>query len=233
MSQYTYSNSRVKQHTRSSRSDFSSLLLFYILPFIVINGLLFFLVTAKPQCKLTVGETNDYQTTVISFQIQSHLPTKNLSVTLNSEPLELTRSGKNTYTATVSHNGILDVYVENFNGMATTAYEHVNVLDEDPPSVLDYLMEDDILTLNLSDSQSGIDYTSIHAINAQGMNIPPLSVNKATATVTFPMDSDDLTVFAKDLSANEVQAAFSTHTADASGTVILDQTPAKDPASAQ
>ena len=120
------------QHTYRRRSSFSleqllqipgiRLLLFYILPFLVINGLIFFLVTAKPKYELTVGETHDYQTTDITFSITSHMPLKTVTITMDSQPLDLVKTGNKTYQATISKNGILEIYMENFNGMAIYGY---------------------------------------------------------------------------------------------------------------
>lgn len=94
------------QHTYRRRSSFSleqllqipgiRLLLFYILPFLVINGLIFFLVTAKPKYELTVGETHDYQTTDITFSITSHMPLKTVTITMDSQPLDLVKTGNKT-----------------------------------------------------------------------------------------------------------------------------------------
>ena len=114
------------------------------------------------------GETTDYTTTSMSLTIKSILPTRNLSVSLNGEPLELESTGKKSYTAPITVNGTIEVYLESFNGMAVSTYEHVNILDDDPPTIEVASIEDGILTITLSDSQSGIDFTSLHAINSTG-----------------------------------------------------------------
>lgn len=209
MSQYTYQNTTYRQKTRSSHSDFVSLLLYYILPFIVVNGIILFLVIAKPKFDILVGETNDYLSTTITFSIESFLPTKNLSITLNSEPLVLEQTGSRTYTATITENGVINVYLENFNGIAVSTYEHVNVLDADPPNTISYSVKDSVLRVKLSDSQSGIDYSSLRAIDSNGMEFAPLSVDKTTAEVTFAMDPDGLIMFVKDMSGNESEQPFS------------------------
>lgn len=208
MRQYTYENSSYRQKNRSSHSDFTSLLLFYILPFIVVNGLILFLVIAKPKFDVTVGETNDYMSTTMTFTIKSMLPTKNLAITLNSEPLELEQTDRKTYTAAITENGVINVYLENFNGMASSTYEHVNVLDADSPNITSYSVEDGILTVTLSDSQSGIDFSSLRAITSDGVEVSPASVDKLTAKVTFEMDSTGLTMFVKDMSGNESEQPF-------------------------
>lgn len=199
----TYSYSPRRQ--RPSSGGWTSILLFYVLPFIVINGLIFFLVTAKPKCQLSVGETNDYQSTTVTLAVRSILPVKSMSVTMNSQELELTSAGKKTYTATVTSNGVVDVTLVGLNGMSSRTYIQVSILDDTPPSIQNPAIETGVLTFQIEDSQSGVDYSSIYAIDSTGNTVQPLSIDRDTATVSFEMDSAGLNIYAKDLSGNETQ----------------------------
>lgn len=200
MRQYTYSNSRSKKSARLASPGLKTILLFYVLPYLLINGLIFYLVTVKPKYTVSVGETTDYTTTSMSLTIKSILPTRNLSVSLNGEPLELESTGKKSYTAPITVNGTIEVYLESFNGMAVSTYEHVNILDDDPPTIEVASIEDGILTITLSDSQSGIDFTSLHAIDSTGAIIQPLSVDKLNYTATFQTDPGGMTLYVTDMS---------------------------------
>ena len=91
MNQTTRTRSAMHQRSNPLDSDLLQILLFYILPFIVINSIIFFVVTAKPKYELTVAPTNDYQTTTATFKITSHMPLKNVTITFNSQPLDLCR----------------------------------------------------------------------------------------------------------------------------------------------
>lgn len=214
MRDYAYSAPRRRRHTGRSGGysildqEWLHTLLFYILPFIVINGLIFFLVTTKPEYELTIGEAHDYQTTDIQLHINSFLPVKELNVTLDSEPVELTPLKKNSYTATISKNGVLEIYVKSFNGMVSNNYEHISILDDNPPAVDAYAIEDGVLTFTLVDSQSGIDFNSVYATDSMGVTVYPSSVNKTSGEITFNMDANGLTVFANDLSGNQSQTTF-------------------------
>lgn len=220
MRDYAYSTSPRRRNTgRSSRSTSSGqewihILLFYFLPFIVINGLLFFLVTSSPKCELTIGETHDYLSAEIQLSVKSFLPTKELTVSMDSEPIEMTKGKGHTYTATVTKNGVLEVYAKSINGMATSAYEHVNILDDNPPAVDNYSMEDGVLKFTLEDSQSGVDFNSIYATDSSGVTVYPSSVDKTTGTITFNVDAGGLTVFISDLSGNQSQTTFTPHSSE-------------------
>lgn len=190
-------------------SEIVQLLLFYILPFIIINSVIFFLVTVKPKYEVHVGETHDYRTTTVTFSIKSYLPLKEVTITLNSEPLDLVRTGKRTYQAVISTNGILDVYMKNFNGMSLSEYEVIDILDDGAPELVSYDVNEGILSLVVKDTQSGIDYASLHATTVSGQVVSPLSVDQANGLVTFQLDPSGLTVSIKDLSGNEYLPSFS------------------------
>lgn len=208
MNNYTYSRSYSRNGYKNSTDDWLHILLFYVLPFVVVNGLIFFFVTATPKCTLTIGDNHDYISADIEFTLKSVLPTKNLTVTLDSEPIELTKKGKKTYTATLQKNGLLEISVSSINGMSTTVYEPVSVLDDIPPSVEEYSIEEGILTFQIIDTQSGIDYNSIYATDSQGLTVLPTSINKQTGSITFLMDTQGLTVHSKDMTGNESQTVF-------------------------
>lgn len=190
-------------------SEVFQLLLFYILPFIIINSIIFFLATVKPKYEVSVGETNDYRTTTVTFSIKSYLPLKEVTITLNSEPLDLVRTGKRTYKAVISTNGILDIYMKNFNGMSLSEYEVIDILDDGAPELVSYDVNDGILSLTVKDTQSGIDYTSLYATTTSGVILEPLSVDRDSGVVTFQLDPGGLTVSIKDLSGNEYVPSFS------------------------
>lgn len=201
MRQYTYSNSRSKKNkARLAGPGLKTILLAYALPYLLINGLIFYLATVKPKYTVTIGETTDYTSTTMTLNIKSMLPTRNLSVALNGEPLELEETGKKTYTAPITVNGTIEVYLESFNGMAVSTYEHVSILDDEPPAIEVTSVEDGILTIALTDSQSGINFGSLHAINSVGTVIPPLSVDKLAYTASFQSDANGLTIIVSDMS---------------------------------
>lgn len=214
MNNYTYSRSYSSKGYKNPTDDWLHTLLFYVLPFLVINGLIFFFVTTTPKCTLTVGENHNYVSAEIEITLKSVLPTKNLTVTLDSEPVELTAKGKKTYTATLEKNGLLEISVGSINGMSTTRYEQISVLDDIPPSCEEYSIEEGILSFKLVDTQSGIDYNSIYATDHQGLTVLPLSTDRQKGTITFAMDPMGLTVHSKDLTGNEGQTVFNLNNED-------------------
>lgn len=195
----------------NKKNEKLNLLLFYILPFIVFNGILFFLVTSRPNFDIEVGDTTDYQTTVVTISQKSLLPVTEMTTSMDGEALELQKVGSRQYAVSIHKNGALEVTMKNFNGMQRTVYEHINILDDAPPTVNDSSVEEGILTVTFEDSQSGLDYDSIYAVNSMNEDLYPIAVDKVTNSATFAMDPDGLVVHASDLSGNEMQATFKSH----------------------
>lgn len=202
---------RSGRYRRKKQSEWPHILLYYVLPFIVFNSILFFCVTTKPKLNVTVADTNDYLSTEVILTIKSYFPVKSVSMTLDGEPLELQKGKNHTYTATVYKNGSIESSVVNLNGMPATVFEHVNVLDDNPPEFSSTNIQDGVVTLTLADSQSGINFDSIYALNSAGERVEPLSVDRNTNTLSYEMDPSGLHVFARDRADNEVQGTFTSH----------------------
>lgn len=203
---------RQTQTVNSGRSEWAEVLFFYLLPFLLFNGILFVLATAKPKITIQVANTKDYRTTKASISIQSLFPIKEFSSAQEGTPLVLTETKKGQYTADIVRNGVIEIYAKGLNGMAVTKYEHVNILDDVAPLVGEsYSIQDGILSLTLEDSQSGIDYQSVFAVSPSGATLFPLSSDRQTGTFTFPMEEEFLVIYANDLAGNGMQATFNTH----------------------
>jgi hypothetical protein len=192
----------------AGKHGFFSVLLFYVLPFIVINGLIFFLVTEKPKADVIIGESSDYISTTMELKIKSLLPLQTMEVSLDGSPVEITKTGSKSYTADLKNNGVLEIKLTCFNKMKTIVYDQVNVLDDTPPAIKDKLFKDGVLSFRLDDSQSGVDYASITAYNEDNPDILPLSIDRSTGLVMFEIKKDNLTISAKDKIGNEMHITY-------------------------
>lgn len=192
----------------SGRSDFMTVLLFYVLPFIVVNSIIFILVTAAPKGDLTIGEATNFTTTTMELKIKSLLPIKEMTVTLDGNAVELTKTASKTYTATLGSNRTVKVSLTAFNGMKNIFSEQVNVLDDTPPSIKDSIIEDGVLSFRLEDTQSGVNYDTIYAYDDDTPEILPLSIDRSTGLITFDMQKENLTICVKDLIGNEARVTI-------------------------
>lgn len=202
----SYNKRRSVQTNSSDR--WISLLLYYITPFVIFNSIIFFCVTAKPKCTIKVADTNDYLTTEVTMSIDSWFPIKSVSLTMDTEEIELEKKSGRTYKALISKNGTLEVNVVNLNGMPLTQFEHIVILDDNPPEIESYNVEDGLITLTFSDSQSGVNVESIHALNSNDQQLSPLSLDRATATATFEMDPAGIRIYAQDMAGHTIERTF-------------------------
>ena len=208
-----------KKYKQKSSGGLPDLLLFYILPFIVFNSILFYCVASSPKINLEIQDTKDYLSTQASMTIESWFPTKSLSFNMDGEELEPVKDKRRTYSVPITRNGVLEVTVVNLNGMSSTVFKHVNVLDDIPPSFENATLEDGILMLRVTDSQSLVNSDAIYAVDSAGIQRAPLSVeriedtidNTTAYSITFEMDLNGLHVYVQDKAGNEAQKTFTTH----------------------
>ena len=192
----------------SGRSDFMTVLLFYVLPFIVVNSIIFILVTAAPKGDLTIGEADNFTTTTMELKIKSLFPIKAMTVTLDGNEVELTKTASKTYTAVLGSNGTVKVSLTAFNGMKNVFSEQVNILDDTPPDIKDSIIEDGVLSFRLEDTQSGVNYDTIYAYDDDTPEILPLSIDRSTGIITFDMQKENLTICVKDQVGNEARVTI-------------------------
>lgn len=192
----------------SGRSEFMTVLLFYVLPFIAVNSIIFVLATAAPKGTLTISDTADFMTTTMELKIKSLLPVKTMEITLDGNAVETSKSASRTYTATLNSNGTLKVELTAVNGMKNIFFEQINILDDTPPNIKDYFIEDGVLSFCLEDTQAGVNFDTVYAYDDDTPEILPLSIDRSTGIVTFDMKKDNLTVCAKDNIGNELRATI-------------------------
>lgn len=206
-------SSRRQVRKPKKRSEWMDVLLFYVLPFLIVNGILFVLVSARPHITIQVADTKDYRTTSVTVAVSSLLPITEFTSTQEGADLDLTEEKRNHYTGEISKNGVIEIYAKTINGMTAIQYDHVNILDDVAPMVNDqYSIENGILTITLEDSQSGLDPVSVNAVTPSGIPSAPIWSDKQSGTFSFEMGDEPLIIHASDLAGNAMQATFSTHT---------------------
>lgn len=210
---YQSSYQTPRRAKKNKNSEWLHLLLFYVLPLIVVNSIIFFAVIAKPKMSITINDTPNYVTTTATISIDSFFPTKSIEFYMDQEPIVFTKESNRTYLAVIENNGVLESTVTNLNGMATTVFETINILDDIPPTLENVGIDEDdsdqnIVTISVTDSQSGVNYDSIYGVDVDGTRIEPINIDKSGSTVSFSMDTTSLSVFVQDNAGNESQGNF-------------------------
>lgn len=213
---YDARGNRVKSDALSNK--YIRVLLFYILPYLVINGIILILVCSSPQITVDVKDTNDYVSTQVNFTVKSLLPIKELNVSLESEPLEYEKNGK-TYTCTLDKNGTLTVDAKSINGMTRSVYTDINQMDDASPSIdeasINYSRGE--LSFVITDTLSGVDYDEVYGTLKDGEKVLPQSYDAATGSVTMllPKAADSIDLHYEDMVGNAGTAKISLSAAGA------------------
>ena len=185
-----------------------NVVLFYIIPFLLINLLIFFLVTLRPKFKLHIEESSDFRTAEIQVEMHPRLPLAAFEVKLDDTPLNLENLGGGHYKASVDKNGTLEVTVRYINGMHRTQYEHIGSVDDQPPLISGDELDGNMLTVSFDDPQSGINYDSIYAIDADEERVLPSSIDESENKAVFQVLTSRLEVHVSDQLGHEAVANF-------------------------
>ena len=185
-----------------------NVVLFYIIPFLLINLLIFFLVTLRAKFKLHIEESSDFRTAEIQVEMHPRLPLAAFEVKLDDTPLNLENLGGGHYKASVDKNGTLEVTVRYINGMHRTQYEHIGSVDDQPPLISGDELDGNMLTVSFDDPQSGINYDSIYAMDADEERVLPSSIDESENKAVFQVLTSRLEVHISDQLGHEAVANF-------------------------
>ncbi len=200
----------------NSNSGILRFLLGFLLPYVLINGLILLFVIQTPSIEADEPDTKDYLNADVSFKVSSILPLKSVTATIEGQDVDLVKDGS-TYKCTVSTNGNLNVTAVSINNMTKSSHIQVNLLDETNPVIDEnsVVLGAGYLEFVVSDTQSGINWDSIYGVDSLGNNVKPTDINQATGKITFSMAADAITVYVKDNANNEATANFSVTNSEA------------------
>ena len=161
-----------------------------------------------------MAETDDYQNTQVEFEVKSLLPISEMTVQMESVDVPYTETSRHHYISDISNNGMFYVTVKSWNGMQTTNYVNVSVLDDTAPSIDEETcnIANGYLTFVIEDSQSGVDFDSIYGIYDGDKQVKPTRMDTATGTVTIPMYSDTIELHFEDMVGNARMGTISATT---------------------
>ena len=179
----------------------------YIIAFIFINVIIFFVVTAQPKFEVSIEAVENSKSVDIKVTQKSFFPLKSFTMMLDNEPLSFTKNG-NTYEATATKNGTLEIVATNINTMSQTIYEKIDKIDSTAPTIFAQLVKKGELNVTFEDTHSDIDYNSIYEIDSNDKKILPAKVDKEEGRVTFHFDTYGIKAYVSDTAGNQGEVAF-------------------------
>ena len=179
----------------------------YIIAFIFLNVIIFFAVTSQPHFEISTVADSDSKSVEIRVTQKSFFPLQSFTMTLDDSPLSYTKNG-NTYVATATKNGTLEVVATNLNTMSQTIYERIDNIDSTAPTIFAQLVKKGVLNITFEDGHSDIDYDSIYAIDSDDRKLKPSKINEEEGRATFEFDTYSIKAYVSDTAGNEGEVEF-------------------------
>ena len=189
----------------------------FLVPFVVINGLIYFLYTAHPTINIITNDNaiEDNGTANISFTIDCPIPLSSIVVYRNEEDdtineIPYTKLG-DTYNINISENGTYIIVAKSLNNSIAKTSTYIDTLDNTPPTIH---MENAVfvgksITFEISDDQSGINYDNLYSVDDSGRQEHPQSLDESSGTVTFRFENtNSLTIHVEDMSGNSIETTI-------------------------
>ncbi|MDO5563604.1 MAG: hypothetical protein Q4F88_00010 [Eubacteriales bacterium] len=183
--------------------------LYIFLPYIAINGGILFFIIQKPTITILTSESSTYSQSQIKFNVKCNIPLTKVSASIEGKDMPITKTNGN-YNVTPEINGSLVISCTALNGIKTNEYYQINAFDDQPPTIDDSQtsLTASVLTLVVSDGQSGINFENIFAIDSTNKKVYPDYTNQSTGIVQFKMETKSLTVHIEDISGNSFEKTY-------------------------
>ena len=178
--------------------DFGKMISYIFILLLILLPLLFFHpnISAK---RINVDSATD---AIYNISVQTLLPVKSVSATLDGEPVALIGKNSKEYTASLTKNGTLTIIAKSFNGQETCHSYEVTHLDTDKPVFIHSYTQGNQVFLVVQDTFSGINYAGITGLT-------PTSYDESTGTIAFDIPVEPQSVTIPDNAGNELTLLIS------------------------
>lgn len=184
----------------------------FLIPFVLINGIILFLFIQVPKIYIVDADSKDYEENKIKFTIDSFLPITDIHTSFQNTEVPYSKLG-NQYVIDATNNGTYQIKVTSLNKATVNSYVEIETVDKEPPIIdLDNtIITGNTLTFSVTDNNSEINYDNIYATDEDGNKLTPSYVDKSSGTIQFKFDTNKkLTVHIEDNNGNYSETTFST-----------------------
>lgn len=201
---------RYKKDNKNTLSLIKKIFLGFLLPFVTINGIVFFLFIQTPKINVLDTDSKDYEENKIKFTIKSALPITNINVYFQDQEVPYTKFGA-YYAIDAKDNGTYQIIVSSLNKASSNSYINIETVDSEPPKIntSEATITGDTLSVTITDGQTGINYDNVYGINEDQSTIEPSYIDKASGTIQFKFENKKkLTIHIEDMYGNSSEATF-------------------------
>lgn len=182
----------------------------FLIPYLLINGILFFIFIQTPTIKIVGKDDAGYEENKIKFTVDCLLPIVDIKTYHDDAEISYSKLG-DTYVIEVTENGVYKVNVTALNKSRANYSGSIENKDSTPPTVdLDNtIITGNTLIVSIHDDQSGINYDNVYATYDNGDTVKPNYIDKVLGTVQFQIESGKkLTLHIEDDLGNATETSF-------------------------
>lgn len=200
----SYRNYRQERYAIQKHVLDAVLLLFFLLP------LLFVI----PSFSLTPDEHTEPGRPVYQVDVDTFLPVARVTASIDGYSLAVYETDRHTYSVEPTRNGTMTVTVTLANDQYTEHKILVDRVDRTAPSLTSSHQQNGRLRLFLSDTESGVYYDGIYALDPDGVRSEPLFCDPDAGYVEFPCPASTVNIFIPDRTGNLLQLVVSVASQD-------------------
>ena len=180
-------NKRLKSKRKMSIGEIILRFFFcFLIPYILINGIVFFLFIQTPKINVVEQDSKDYEENKIKFSIDCLLPVTDVKTYYQESEIAYSKLGS-VYIINADNNGAYKINVTALNNSTANSIIEIDTQDSVPPTIdLDSaVITGNTLIISVHDNQSGINYDNLYATLENGTRLNPTYIDKSSGTVQF------------------------------------------------
>lgn len=205
------SNKRLKYKRKMSVAEIILRFFFgFLIPFVLINGTIFFLFIQTPKIQVVEQDSKDYEENKIKFSVNCLLPVTDVKTYYQESEVAYSKLG-NAYIVNADNNGAYKINVTALNNSTANSIIEIDTQDSVPPTIdLDSaVITGNTLIISVRDNQSGINYDNLYATLENGTRLNPTYIDKSSGTVQFQItEGKKVVVHVEDDFGNHSDTSF-------------------------
>lgn len=182
----------------------------FLIPFVIINGLIFFFCIQVPNIKVVDNDSSEYEDSKIKFSIDCILPIINIKTSYEDKEIPYIKYG-DMYIIDANDNGSYQISVTALNRATAQVIATIETKDVVSPiiDINNAIITSNMLIFSIFDAESEINYDNIYAITENGDRIDPSYIDKSSNTIQFQIESGKkLMVHVEDVEGNPTETTF-------------------------
>ena len=182
----------------------------FLIPFVIINGIVFFFFIQVPDITLVDKDSNEYEDSKIKFSVNCILPIIGIKTSYEDKEIPYIKYG-DMYIIDANDNGTYQIAATALNRATAQVIATIETKDVTSPiiDVDNAVITSNMLIFSISDTESEINFDNIYAITESGDKVAPSYIDRSSNTIQFQIEAGKkLTVHVEDTEGNPTETTF-------------------------